>query len=193
MNPKNLALVAVALCSLPFSAGADEAAASFSTSTSSATFGAASGEYLSMHDHDDGPNRFSSLRFEIHLDLGWYSAAGVGARVEFPVTPYGILEGVDDEIALSFGAEVYYFYTPNAVGLGVFPIAAVQWNFFVGRNVSLFPELGVAFLFGPTRDAYWATFVAPYLGFGLRLHFTDRNALLVRVSWPAGLQLGITF
>lgn len=143
---------------------------------------------------DESGNRFSSaVRFELHVDFGWYSAFGGGLRVEFPVAPRGLLEGVDDELALSLGAEVFYFYEPSWVGVGVYPVAAVQWNFFVSRNLSLFPELGVAFLFGPGRDRYWGTFVAPYLGLGGRWHFTDRNALLLRVSWPAGLQLGVTF
>lgn len=191
MHSLSLALLALVASSFP--SGVDDASspATFSASTSSASFGATTGALLAHGD--DGPNRFSNLRFELHLDFGWYSAAGLGGRVEFPVSRYGLLDGVDDEIALSFGAEVYYFYSPQSLGLGVYPIAAVQWNFFLSRQVSIFPELGVAFLFGPYRETYWATFVAPYLGVGLRLHLSDRNALLLRVSWPAGLQVGLTF
>ncbi len=141
-----------------------------------------------------GANRFAHFRVEVHLDFGWYSAAGAGVRFEFPLAPRGILDGVDDEIALSVGAELFYFYWADAVvGLGVYPIVALQWNFYVGSNVSLFPELGVAFLFGPSRDRYWGAWAAPFFGLGLRVHFNARNALLFRVSWPAGLQLGVTF
>ncbi len=142
---------------------------------------------------DGGPNRFSNLRFEAHFDFGWYGAVGGGGRVEFPIAPRGLLDQADDELALSFGAEALYFYNPGFTGPGVYPIAALQWNFFVGNQISLFPELGVAFLFGPFRERYWSTFVAPYLGLGIRFHFTDRNAVLVRASWPAGLQVGLTF
>ena len=140
----------------------------------------------------DGPNRFANIRFEAHFAFGWYGALGGGARVEFPIVRAGLLPNVDDELALSIGAELFYFYGPY-VGLGVTPIAALQWNFFVGNNISLFPELGVAFVFGPSRDRYWGSVVAPYLGAGIRFHFTDRNAVLLRVSWPAGLQVGLTF
>jgi len=139
-----------------------------------------------------GPNRFANIRFEAHFAFGWYGAVGGGGRLEVPIVRAGLLENVDDEIALSVGAELFYFYGPY-VGLGVTPLAALQWNFFVGNNVSLFPELGIAFVFGPSRERYWGTFVAPYVGFGVRFHFTDRNAVLLRASWPAGLQVGLTF
>lgn len=175
-------------------AWADEALPSgFSTATSSATLlggaGLAQGQNGTF---GESPNRFSNIRFEVHVAFGWYGAVGVGGRFEFPLLRQGLIQGVDDEIALSVGAEVFYFYGPY-VGVGVTPLLALQWNFYVSPSVSLFPELGLAFIFGPQRDRYWGTFVAPYLGFGVRFHFTDRNALLLRASWPAGLQLGITF
>jgi hypothetical protein len=170
-------------------ARADEAIPRFTSSNSSATL--SGGQALTLGQA--GPNRFANVRFELHLDFSWYSAFGAGGRIEVPLARNGIIEGVDDEIALSVGAEVYYFYSSSFPGVGVTPILAVQWNFFVSPAISLFPELGVAFLFGPGRDRYWGTFIAPYVGLGVRFHFTDRNAVLVRASWPAGLQLGITF
>jgi hypothetical protein len=139
-----------------------------------------------------GPNRFANFRFEAHFAFAWYGALGGGARVELPIVRAGLLQNVDDELALSIGAELFYFYGPF-LGLGVTPLAALQWNFFIGSNISLFPELGLAFVFGPSRDQYWGTFIAPYLGVGVRFHFTDRNAVLLRASWPAGLQAGLTF
>jgi hypothetical protein len=168
-----------------------DASPSFSTASSSAVLSGP--KDLALAQGDDGPNRFAHFRFEIHAGFNWYGAIGGGARLEFPIVPRGILTNVDDELALSFGAEVFYFYVPDYAGVGVAPLLALQWNFYVAQNVSLFPELGVAFLFGPARERYWSTFIAPYLGFGIRFHFTDRNALLLRGSWPAGLQIGITF
>jgi hypothetical protein len=172
-------------------AWADEALPSgFSTANSSATLLA--GASLAQGQTGEGPNRFSNIRFEVHVAFGWYGALGVGGRLEFPLLRQGLIQGVDDELALSIGAEVFYFYGPY-LGLGVTPLLALQWNFYVSPSVSLFPELGLAFIFGPQRERYWGTFVAPYLGFGARFHFTDRNAVLLRASWPAGLQVGITF
>lgn len=182
-------LVAAVLVAAP---GWAQSTQAFSTSSSAASL---IGPSLSLGQTDgpgfSAPNRFANFRFEAHVGFGWYGAVGVGARIEFPLVRQGLLPNVDDELALSLGAEFFYYYGP--VGIGVTPLAALQWNFFVSNAVSIFPELGVAFIFGPSRERYWGTFVAPYLGFGVRFHFTDRNALLLRGSWPAGLQIGITF
>lgn len=179
------------LCCALMVAGPAWAADGFSTSTSSASL-LEGGQKLSTGQFDSAPNRFANIRFEAHLGFGWYGAVGIGGRLEFPIVRAGILQNVDDEIALSIGAEVFYFYG-RYLGVGVTPLIALQWNFFLSNAVSIFPELGLAFIFGPGRDAYWGTFIAPYLGLGIRFHFTDRNAVLIRGSWPAGLQVGITF
>ncbi len=191
-----LSLVAVCtvVASAPASAQSDRphALGSFTAASSSASFGLGPSTYAGAIER--GANRFTNVRFEVHLDIGWYGAGGIGGRVEIPLARNGIIDGVDDEIALSFGAEVFYFYNPRYAGaFGVTPIIAVQWNFFIGPNVSLFPELGLAFFLADSRAYGWGTFIAPYLGFGFRYHFTDRNALLLRASWPAGFQVGITF
>ncbi len=141
---------------------------------------------------EPGLQRFAHVRFDLHVALGWYGAAGAGGRVEFSVAD-DVIRGIENDISLSFGADLLFSFDSRYGGPSVFPIAAAQWNFYLSRRVSLFPELGVAFLFGPSRERYWSTFVAPYLGVGLRFHFTNRNALLLRGSWPAGLQLGLTF
>lgn len=181
------------LCSALLVAGPAWAAEGFSASTSSASLLGGGAQHLALGQFDSGtPNRFANFRFEAHLGFGWYGAVGLGGRFELPIVRAGLLQNVDDELALSIGAEVFYFYG-SAFGFGVTPLIALQWNFFISNTVSLFPELGLAFIFGPSREAYWGTFIAPYLGFGIRFHFTDRNAVLIRGSWPAGLQLGITF
>lgn len=65
----------------------------------------------------------------------------------------------------------------------------------------IFPELGasanVALDGSGWRDVYGARHpwvgIAPVLGFGARYHFGERTALLMRVSTPAGLQVGLVF
>jgi hypothetical protein len=180
-------LLALALAAAPALA---ERGPSLSTGSSLVRPG---GSSLLLGQTGIGPNRFATFRLELHLAFNWYGGIGGGVRLEFPLAPRGILVEVDDEIALSFGAEVFYFYTPGFLGAGVSPLVALQWNFYVANTFSVFPEVGVAFLFGPGRDRYWGTFVAPFFGFGGRFHFTDRNALVVRAGWPAGLQVGLTF
>jgi len=135
--------------------------------------------------------RSSAVRFDVHVNVGWYRFFALGFRVDIPIVPDGLIDGADDELAITVGAEVAWFYRYK--GFGVFPVLALQWNFFLGQKWSIFPELGVAFLFGPQRNDYWSTFAAPHVAFGVRYHFSQRNALLARVAWPGGFQIGITF
>jgi len=136
--------------------------------------------------------RHTSVRFDVHLDVGWYKDIGAGFRIDIPIVPEGLLLEANDDLSLSLGAEIFWFYGASD-GLGVFPIIALQWNFYVGDRWSVFPELGAALLFAPNRNRFWRTFIAPFVGLGARYHFNERNALLLRVNWPAGLQIGLTF
>ncbi|MCS6796930.1 MAG: hypothetical protein NZ898_00085 [Myxococcota bacterium] len=137
-----------------------------------------------QRDHD-------RVRFDLHLDLGWYRNGGLGFRADIPIVSRGAVDGVDDDLSVSVGAEAFWWW--DASNLGVFPVVALQWNFYLSEHWSLCPELGVALWFGPHRNRYWRTFVAPFAGFGARYHFSARNALLLRLTWPTGLQVGITF
>ncbi len=140
----------------------------------------------------DPQGSHSDVRFDAHLDLGWYYNFGVGFRVDIPIVPGGIVDGADDDLRISPGAELFWFYRRNHDGFGVIPLVALQWNFYID-DWSVFPELGIAFWWGPDRDYYWRSFAAPFLGIGARYHFSARNALLMRINWPAGFQIGITF
>ena len=148
-----------------------------------------------------------SVRFDVHLDLGWYGGLGAGFRVDVPIVPDGMIEGnVDDELVLSPGAEFLfwdYYGRDHTSNVGIAPLVALQWNFYVSDKWSVFPELGVAMMFGdywhhkhshndPGND-HGHVYVDPFLGGGARYHFSARNALLLRINWPAGLQIGITF
>jgi hypothetical protein len=119
--------------------------------------------------------RKDGVRVDLHLDLGWYQAFGLGFRVDIPIVKDGLIDSANDELSLSPGAELY-FWDYQTTFLGIWPILALQWNFYVGREWSVFPELGLGFFLGETRH-----------------HFSDANSFLMRISFPAGLQLGITF
>jgi len=145
------------------------------------------------------------VRFDVHLDFGWHQAFGVGFRVDIPIVPDGLVDGVQDELALSPGAEFFFWNWRSRRNrdeylyygdMGIWPLLALQWNFYLNDKWSIFPELGIAFFW------YWDDFdggrnthfgAHPFLGFGARYHFSSRNALLMRINWPAGLQIGITF
>ena len=154
------------------------------------------------HDGHIGPdhNQIKGVRLEAHGTVSPYSVLGAGARAEFAVAPNGFIGGdVHDELALSLGADAYFaqlnpgFYDG---GFYVVPIAALQWNFYLGQQWSIFPEAGLAFHVA-ANDTGWngrqPIYAQPDLGFGARLHFSDRNALLLRASSPGGLQVGLTF
>ena len=143
---------------------------------------------------DDEPDFAESrgfARFDVHLDLGWAAAGGVGFRGDFRVAR-DIIERADDDLALSLGAELFV----TKPGLAVWPMAAMQWNFYLGHRWSVFPEAGLVVFTGEPhhRDRVGAfAVVVPFLGAGARLHFSPRHAVLFRINWPAGLQIGLTF
>lgn len=163
----------------------------------------AHGEDHAGPDH----NQIQGVRGELHGSLDSYSVIGVGGRAEFAIVPNGVIPGnVRDEIALSIGGELFvapidfggYYYSE---GLYLVPIAAAQWNFYLGERWSIFPELGVAIRVDPGQDGWtdnngrdhgWI-YSQLDAGFGARYHFDDRVALLLRLSTPAGLQVGLTF
>lgn len=162
--------------------------------------------------------KIDGVRFDVHLDLGWHQAFGVGFRAEIPIVPDGFIRRgrVTDELAISFGGE-FFFWTfhghhhdhdddhhHNTLGdhdgISVMPLAVAQWNLYVNEEWSFFPELGAGFAWwgyehchgGSCHDhSYFRAY--PVISAGARWHFSDRNALLFRVSWPVGFQFGITF
>ncbi|MDX2052794.1 MAG: hypothetical protein SFV15_10410 [Polyangiaceae bacterium] len=135
-----------------------------------------------------------SPRFDLHIDLDLREAYGVGGRVEFPIVPAGLLQSADDDLTLSLGAEV--FFSHGRYNTAVWPLGALQWNFYLSESWSVFPELGVVAFAGDDHYRGYAPngpFVSPYLGLGARLHLSPRAALLARVNWPAGFQFGVAF
>lgn len=135
------------------------------------------------------------VRLDLHLDLGWYGNGGVGFRADIPIVNDGLISGVNDDLSISLGAEFMWWYRHEYDGFGVIPLAALQWNFYLSERWAIAPELGVAFVIGPTgwNDRYYPNYAVPFLGVGVRYHFSPRNALLIRATFPSGLQLGITF
>ncbi len=142
-------------------------------------------------------NRIHGVRMDAHVNLGTYGGVGVGVRGDIPIVPEGFIDGIDDELAISPGADVYLFnsYTRYSSGAYVIPVVMAQWNFYLNDQWSLFPEAGLAMFIG--NAAYLPGNRGLYLtvatGAGARYHFNDRNALLMRASWPTGLQVGMTF
>ena len=113
---------------------------------------------------------------------------GFGVRVDIPIVPEGILDSVEDDLALSPGADL--LFDDGRVWVGI-PFA-LQWNFYINHQWSVFPELGAALLVGE-HHRHSDVAVDFLLAVGGRYHFSDRNALVLRIGWPIGVQIGITF
>lgn len=150
--------------------------------------------------HGPDHNQIRGVRGEVHGTVSPFSVFGVGARVEFALVPDGFIGGdVHDELALSVGADAFFAeLNPDYYSGGAYfvPIAALQWNFYIGDDWSIFPEAGVVFYVaadGNGWNGHESIYLGPDLGIGFRYHFASRNALLVRASSPGGLQVGLTF
>lgn len=150
-------------------------------------------------DGEYSANHIGDLRLDVHANFGGYGSLGAGFRLDIPLLSEGMLTNVDDELALSFGADAFFYndFFPDRYdgGIYVIPSAVLQWNFYIGDSWSVFPEAGIAFYIGDgndlRRDA--SVYAAPAFGLGARYHFNDRNALLLRIATPTGFQIGITF
>lgn len=164
-------------------------------------FGALVGASPAFAQDHTGPdhNQIMGARGDIHGNVDGYGAAGFGLRADIPIAPDGFIGGdVHDELALSPGVEVFFLDVAPGWYEGapyLTPLTTLQWNFYVGERWSVFPEAGVAFYVGD-HDAppgVRPIYAAPAVGFGARYHMNPRNALLMRVSSPAGFQFGVTF
>lgn len=144
-------------------------------------------------------NHIHGVRPEVHANFGGYGSIGAGFRIDIPLVPNGWLNNLDDEFALSVGGEVFFYDIAKNYydgDLYLVPVVVAQWNLYIHRKWSVFPEAGLAFYIGPGQSGlrngrqFYAT---PAISFGARYHFAYRNALLLRISTPAGIQVGITF
>jgi hypothetical protein len=134
----------------------------------------------------DGGARFiSGVRPEAHMNLFYHNGEwfGFGGRAEIPLVQEGLLVEVNDELAICPGLDLL------VNGFAIAPMVAMQWNFYVAREWSVFPDLGFAIIIGEHGHPD----VEPVFEVGGRYHFNDRNALMLRIGWPGLLQFGVTF
>jgi hypothetical protein len=133
--------------------------------------------------------QISGVRPEVHLDLGYHADLGFGVRVDIPIVPEGLLTTARDDLAISPGVDL--LFDDGEVWVGV-PVA-LQWNFYINRSWSLAPEVGLALLLGHHHRNHDDVAVDFLLAVGGRYHFNERNALVLRIGWPIGIQFGVTF
>ena len=129
----------------------------------------------------DHPSYF--FEAEPHLVLApFHKKGGFGAGFEgtFNVADQGFIRGVNDSVGVGFGVN---WATNEKFLLS----AAMQWNFWLSENWSVFGEPGIAVRTEKNHFDLW-----PHLGAGGRFHFTPNVTLTMRVGFPV-FSLGVSF
>jgi hypothetical protein len=101
------------------------------------------------------------------------AGGGAGARADIVLMENGFIKTINNSVAVSFGADLLF-----ANGAGVWLPGALQWNFWLSRNWSVFAEPGVGIYLGKH------SFGAPIFAVGGRFLFNDDIALVLRAGYP---------
>jgi hypothetical protein len=111
---------------------------------------------------------------------------GVGFRGAVEIVDNGFVSSINNTVALSFGAD----WADKGVWLPV----ALQWNFWLSRNWSVFGEPGLAFRVGEGFDGKGPNHRLGWLALwvGGRFHFTDAITLTIRLGRPT-TSVGVSF
>jgi hypothetical protein len=111
---------------------------------------------------------------------------GLGFRGTIELHDNGFISSINNTVGLTFGMDW--------LGKGVWIPVAMQWNFWLSRNWSVFGEPGVAIRVGegfkgrgPNRGIDWLA-----IWVGGRFHFTDRITLTMRLGRPT-ISVGVSF
>jgi hypothetical protein len=126
------------------------------------------------------------IELEPHVLFTWLGGpfdnnVGLGLRASLPFWRPGPIPTINDNLAISFGADAFFFYH----GALFVPIV-LQWNLYLIQQLSIFIEGGIGMTFGAYTYNHEYGFGAwPIIGLGGRLHITDHIALTARAEWPA--------
>jgi hypothetical protein len=103
-----------------------------------------------------GAHRAYAVELEPHFLLQWFDppyhsdvGPGFGVRASIPILQDGPIPSINNNLAISFGMDWAHFggCGPAESGCGAddfwFPVV-MQWNFFLTRAWSVFPEIGFA-------------------------------------------------
>ncbi len=139
-----------------------------------------------------------SFEAEPHGILGFWgvpgpghgTGLGVGFRGSIPIVDNGFVKTINNSVAISFGADWVHFDVNPDRGILWLPVA-MQWNFWLSENWSVFGEPGLALRFDDhhNNDLH-LDFV--FYGGG-RFHFSKPASLTMRIGWPSALTVGVSF
>jgi hypothetical protein len=143
---------------------------------------------------------------------GWYGGfdyygffgIGGGARFSVPICKNCFIPKINNNVAISFGADlaIFPFYntaTANYAPTFLYLPIAMQWNFFLSQKWSIGPAIGFSPVVGVFYDynacgggcRNW--FFAPLFEVAARYHFTDRVTLTMRLGFPEFFNIGVSF
>lgn len=146
-----------------------------------------------------------------------YGTNGFGAGIRFgiPIAGPAFVKTINDSIAISFGPDLVH-YSPYRVGCqgqgcafyydtgdfwALYVPVTMQWNFWLSEKWSVFGEPGLAvrhsFINNACDDRFGncrgVTHVFGAFFGGARYHFSETTALTLRVGYPTGFSVGLSF
>ena len=143
--------------------------------------------------------------------LGWGSAIGVGATLQLPLVPQGLIRDpgfrLRDSIDLDVGVDYLSYWNtyrsgPYDYDVSVFNLhAGLLWNFWLTPQVAVYPKAGLGYTFarysysagwpqGYDRGSYGGLY--PELAVGAQLKLAGSVSLRGELGW-SGLKLGVGF
>jgi hypothetical protein len=164
------------------------------------------------------PGRHPNYSFEAepHGILSFWGAPGpgdgtglgVGFRGSIVIVDNGFVKTINNSVAISFGLDWVHYevddwceywrgpgpqncHWDDDANILWLPVA-MQWNFWLSENWSVFGEPGLALRFNDDHydDDLDLDFV---LYGGGRYHFSEAASLTMRLGWPSALSVGVSF
>ncbi len=132
-----------------------------------------------------------ALEVEPHMAFGFahyrgYGAGvGPGVRLTFPLSHEGLVPEINNSVGIGVGLDLLFHDSSNTMQIPV----VMQWNFHFHRRFSAFfePGLGFGYTFSDGKAR-----VFPAIAIGMRVHFSNKQALVLRLGYPAAA-LGLSF
>ena len=121
----------------------------------------------------------------------------IGLRVGIPIVRNGFVPPINNQVVINFGGDLVFWPDYQDYAELILPVA-LQWDFYLASQWSVFAEAGLAVEWYPRGDPRTPGRpfdLCPGLAVGGRYHF-DRGAgfpsLTLRLGFPTGLKFGVS-
>ncbi len=155
-----------------------------------------------------GAHPLYHVELEPHVAFGWdgiygLNGFGLGGRASIPIVNNGFVTTINNNVAIGFGADLIKYIGCANGGCDATVLmlpAALQWNFYLAPEWSVFGEPGVALFYGTygrceagRSCSSDVLSVRPTIAAGGRYHFPNKKfALTLRVGYPE-TTFGVSF